>query len=275
MIGNVKAGESRDGRRAIVRKRFGIELQLPDPYAVIEMSVHSVATGSALPKPPVCPKDKTGDSSRQKAPSKSGEKPGRRERTNETPSSLFQSAELLENGNGTRRNFADAFKLYLRSAESGLAKAMVKVGEMLEAGKGCDRDNVEAKRWYLQAAAKGNANAHRALGRMFEKGIGGRQNLAEAFQHHLAAANSGDAESMVRVGRMLEKGRGVAVNAWEARSWFEKAAKKRNPDAMHRLGQLDEELAQYDLAISWYAKAARLGHSRASAAQRRLERALP
>ena len=73
---------------------------------------------------------------------------------------------MYEVGAGVRKDEAEAFKWYHKSADRGAARAMNKLGVMYSSGTGVDKNMNEALRWYRAAAAAGNLEAKANLSRL-------------------------------------------------------------------------------------------------------------
>ena len=86
-----------------------------------------------------------------------------------------------------------------------------------------------------------------------------RANYGTALKVWLPPANQGDANAMNYVGEIYEKGLGVSPDFELAKSWYEKAAAKGNSSAMINLGSLFERGLGVDTdmvaAMNWYRKA--------------------
>jgi TPR repeat protein len=70
-----------------------------------------------------------------------------------------QAQFVLANIYWVRTDYAEAFKLYLRSAEHGYGYAQDYLGSMYAFGRGVPVDNVQAYFWHDRAAAQGVQNA--------------------------------------------------------------------------------------------------------------------
>ena len=156
-----------------------------------------------------------------------------------------------EYGDGIRQSYPRAMKWFRRSADYGIAEAMVEIGNMYRCGSGVRKDSAEAERWYRKAAerhkdwsdlaedmlrsmqksgkitdltglervkwltdadARGNGSAARQLGDMYAHGDGIAQDFAEAMRWYLKGAEDGDPKSMIALGLMYRNGEGVPVD---------------------------------------------------------------
>ncbi len=100
-------------------------------------------------------------------------------------------ASLYEQGIGVRKDLAQAFKWYQRSAEQGNIKAEYQVGYMYFLGRGVDQDLAKAKTILEKVAGKGYVAAQYMMGHMYEKGLGVTANVDQAQQWYVRAANNG------------------------------------------------------------------------------------
>ena len=73
---------------------------------------------------------------------------------------------MYEQGQGVRRNYAEAARLYRLAAAQGYAAAQNNLGFMYERGRRVRQDRAEAVRWYSMAAEQGNEAAQRNLDRL-------------------------------------------------------------------------------------------------------------
>ncbi|MFZ5354587.1 MAG: tetratricopeptide repeat protein [Bacillota bacterium] len=65
-----------------------------------------------------------------------------------------------------KRNFAEAYFMFLKAAEQGHVKSQYIVGLMYEKGEGIGRDEKKAIEWYKKAADRGHEEALNKLVRM-------------------------------------------------------------------------------------------------------------
>ncbi|MGN6890600.1 tetratricopeptide repeat protein, partial [Neisseria sp. P0014.S004] len=74
------------------------------------------------------------------------------------------------------------FKETFQVAKQGNAKAQYNLGGMYYNGQGVRKDYAQAVQWYRKAAEQGNAKAQYNLGVMYEKGQGVRKDYVEAVR---------------------------------------------------------------------------------------------
>lgn len=82
-----------------------------------------------------------------------------------------------------------------RAAEQGDVVAQVNLGFKYRDGQGVKRDYAEAAKWYRKAAEQGDAVAQRILGFMYRYGEGVEKDYVEAYAFLNLAAAKGDDDS--------------------------------------------------------------------------------
>lgn len=218
---------------------------------------------------------------------------------------------LSEKGLGVTKDEKAAFEWYHKSAAKGNGPAMLNLGQLYSDGLGVDRDMKKGFEWINKAADKRLPSAMGILGAAYvlglgvekEKGkgfewirkaaaLGDPPSIISLFELNLAgefvlardervkltqkAADNGHATAMLVLASMYLLGVDVAKDEKEYVKWTRKAAEKGNAQAMTGLG-LAYELGQgglvrdRDIALSWYRRAANLGHPVAEKAVKRLE----
>ena len=143
---------------------------------------------------------------------------------------------MYANGRGVTKDYAEAAKWFLKSAEQGNAFAQVNLGFMYANGLGVTKNYVKAVKWYLKAAEQGDAVTQVSLGNMYANGQGVTKNYAEALKWYLKAAEQGIPQAQGNIGNMYFNGQGVTKNYAEALKWYLKAAEQGNAYAQGNLG---------------------------------------
>ena len=82
----------------------------------------------------------------------------------------YELAVMLRNGQGTRKDAAEAAGWFRRAAEAGHVRAQYNLAHLLQNGLGVPADGEEALEWYRRAAAGGHARARQRLARLEERG---------------------------------------------------------------------------------------------------------
>lgn len=104
-----------------------------------------------------------------------------------------------------------------------------------------NKNYAEAVKWLLKSAEKGYADAQERLGYFYSDGKGVAQSDTEAFKWYSKAAAQGYADAACKLGKCYRYGKGVAVDNKKAREWFNKAAEGFSDDAMVELEKMDSE----------------------------------
>jgi TPR repeat protein len=183
---------------------------------------------------------------------------------------VFQLGRLHEFG---RDNTAAADR-YLAAARAGSTSAMVGLGMLLINGNGVKKDEAEARKWFEKAANDGDVVAMSNLGSIYGAGMGVRADFAKSRAWFEKAANLNYNEAMFQLGLMRQDGDGGKKDPKAAKAWFEKAAALEHANAIYMLGEYAEQGTagprDQKAAIDYYRKAAALGDSDAEDALKRL-----
>jgi len=127
------------------------------------------------------------------------------------------------NANWCEEGFKQAFAELQAEAKGGDAKAQARTAFMVENGQGTARDSAEAFRLYALAAEQGSADAALRMAQFYDDGTQVAQDRNKAFKFYLQSANSGSAASEYKVAVMYENGTGTAKNTAEAIRWYQAA----------------------------------------------------
>ena len=130
------------------------------------------------------------------------------------------------------KDYKQAAKWWLKSAEQGDAEAQYYLGFMYENGQGVPQDYKQAAKWYLKSAEQGDADAQYNLGIMYESGQGLPQDYKQAAKWWLKSAEQGHAEAQYNLGIMYENGLGVIPSNKKAYAWFALAAMSGDKSAV-------------------------------------------
>ena len=113
-----------------------------------------------------------------------------------------------EYGDGIRQSYPRAMKWFRRSADYGIAEAMVEIGNMYCCGTGVREDPAGAESWYRKAAESPFELAARYhLGTMYREGKGVPRDPGEAVRLFLSAVAFGCPEADSRSGRCMRGAR--------------------------------------------------------------------
>lgn len=129
------------------------------------------------------------------------------------------------------QNIATARKI----AEQGDAKAQLRLGNMLRDGEGMQRDFAEAVQWYRKAADQGDPEAQTNLGAMYVSGRGVPRDYSEAVRWYRKAADQGNAAAQSNLWTSYMQGQGVPEDHSEAARWLRKAAEQGLAQAQYNL----------------------------------------
>lgn len=103
-----------------------------------------------------------------------------------------QIGYMMRNGFGTRQDYFNAFKWYMKAAQQGDPGGQCNVAYMYKNGYGTSINYEEAVKWYRLSAEQGNAMSQNNLGYMYEKGLGVKRNMPEAIILYRKAAKQGN-----------------------------------------------------------------------------------
>lgn len=183
------------------------------------------------------------------------------------PDAQFNLALLYDSGKGVPTDKAEAAQWYKRAALAGHVGAQYNLALMFENGDGIDRDPATAAFWYRKAAEQGHAKAQNNLGVLYDKGIGVPENKSEAVRWYAASAAQGFARAQFNLGVMYDFGTGVELDDAKAAQWYRKAAEQGDVEAQFNLALMYDtgEGIKIDKAEAalWYRKAAQQGNAAA------------
>ena len=183
----------------------------------------------------------------------------------------FNLGLMYSNGDGVRKDEAEAFKWYMRAAEKGDIKSQHNLGYMYNNGKGVEEDKKEAFKWYMKAAEQGNNQAQYNLGCMYYNGNGVEVNYSKAFEWYKKAAEQGDedAKSILKnedfaLQLIKEDAENGDINAQiKLGDYFALEYKKKYDQYCDNNYDGGIVLKEANEAIKWYSKAAEQGNAEA------------
>ena len=126
-----------------------------------------------------------------------------------------------------------------KAADQGDEQALYGIGLIYDEGDGGKRDVAQAIVWYRKAAEKHDPLALYRLGLYYETGNGVARDFEVARNYFSASAfqaNYGPA--LFRLGLMYEKGEGVPADREQAVEYFRRAAEVGNREAKAELSRL-------------------------------------
>jgi len=173
-----------------------------------------------------------------------------------------------------KKNYAKAWKLYLKAAEQGNRLANYRLGEIYENGQvGFFSNKEKAYRYYHTAASADYPPAFYKLGVFHENGMAGlSKNEETALKWYRKGAELNHIPCLNRIGKYYESGLGgVRPDRNMAVSCYKRGAAANNAESQFNLGNLYEQQMitaetqdQKDhyrrLARQWYEEAASRGN---------------
>jgi TPR repeat protein len=141
------------------------------------------------------------------------------------------------------RQLAKRAAAYRILAQQGVAKSQFALGAMYYYGKGLPKDYVEAARWFLKSAEQRNINAQFSIASMYYYGKGLPQDYSEGARWCRRAAEQGDAPAQYGLGIIYSRGQGVLQDYAEAIRWYRKSA--LFPE-FSRLGNFPQVFPEFD-----------------------------
>lgn len=143
-----------------------------------------------------------------------------------------------------RRDYAEAFPIFLQLAKEGNAIAMFYTGRFYRRGH-IEQSDEKAALWFGRALTKlrsqtemGDVFGMYYLGRMYSNGYATKKDKGTALFWYRRAADEGYAKAMFRIGEIrLNQGR-----YQEALEWFEKSLAAGDPQARRKIREVQELL---------------------------------
>lgn len=123
---------------------------------------------------------------------------------------------LYKEGQGVRKDHAQALKLMQQAADSGLPEALYELGIAYQQGIDSEAGSARAVLYLTQAANQGHIPSHLALATLFEV----ESQPDKAFAWLLQAGRKGSAKAQFRLGDSYAKGRNGVVDNNEAYVWY-------------------------------------------------------
>jgi hypothetical protein len=192
-------------------------------------------------------------------------------------------AGLYLRGEGIARDRSKAADLYRKAAVDGNEPGgQYALGVMLERGDGVKQDEIEALLWYRRAAAAGHPLAMYRAGIVHLTSKRVPRDFARAREYFETAARRGVPAANYQLGLIHEKGLGTAKSKALAFDHFARAAADGHKPATRALARLTTELSDEDIIrttalpapaekhLAWYAKASKLGKTKAQLALAKL-----
>jgi TPR repeat protein len=176
---------------------------------------------------------------------------------------LLKIGNLYDKGFLVKQDFVEAVKWWKMAAEQGIVDALIKIGNAYDKGRGVEQNSIEAKKlWQLATQTIGASALQLKIGNAYKKGDGVEQDFVEAIRWWQAAARNGSAEAKLRLGNAYEKGDGVEQNFAEAIRWWRLATEQGVAEAQYKLGNMCLEgggIQGFPEAEKWFQLAAEQG----------------
>ena len=126
----------------------------------------------------------------------------------------------------------DAIRNY---ADNGNPDAQLLLGMRYKDGEGIRKDDAEAVKWFTRAAEQGHAGAQFALGMKYQDGEGVPLDREQAAVWYRKSAEQGNEQAQLLLGLLYWDGEGVSKNSITAYQWASVARENGNSDAFHAL----------------------------------------
>ena len=179
------------------------------------------------------------------------------------PPSQYMLAELHYNGEGTDKNFEQAFDWFEKAALQDFTPAQYNLAVLYDKARGTKENPEQAFHWYEKAAEQEHVQAKYNLAIMYKKGRGTQQNLRLAFEAFNWSALWGLIPAKYQLAIMYKEGKGTEKNPELALHWCKEAAEQGLADAQFMMGEFYEKGTGTKksplLAFQWYEKAAEQG----------------
>ncbi len=180
-------------------------------------------------------------------------------------SAQFTLAECLIKGKNMPKNADKALHYLSLAAQNGFAKLITGLGIVLYKSEETEIDPDLAVKCLELAAAAGDDEALVELGNLYFDGAGDMApDQEKAFRYYLQAAEKDVPNGWELVGYCLYEGKGASQNRQEALGWYEKAAEQGLYNSYYMMGMIygyDETLFNYEKAVSYFEKSAKLGQT--------------
>ena len=156
---------------------------------------------------------------------------------------LFDYANLLHSGKGTRRDRETALMIFRKLTERGFKAAPFYVGLYYEKGWVVEKDYQTAMRFYQLGASTNDPYCYNQLGRMYSLGLGlPRKEETMGFFYYEQAAKLGDVMGISNMAHAYESGQGVEQDIMKAIELYQEAAELGEENAIKSLERIRAEL---------------------------------
>nr|WP_330391976.1 MobP3 family relaxase [Enterocloster clostridioformis] len=160
-----------------------------------------------------------------------------------------QARQYLYSFEKDGQDFAEAFRLFLKEAESGNALAMHDLGRMFADGLGREIDKERSEEWYAKALAAFRAAEQTEeerqrpylqyrIGKMYAAGLGTEKCYESAAQWFSKAADSKHKYAQYSLAGLYSRGKGVELDNSRAFFLYQCSANQGNPYASYELAKM-------------------------------------
>lgn len=160
-------------------------------------------------------------------------------------------------GEGVKKDYAEAMRWAHLAADAGSADAMDFVGWMFFQGDGV-RQNATIAFGYFKAAASESPQAAFNLGQCYFAAQGVEQNIPKALAAWESAAERGHERAASTASMVYYSGEGVPPNPAAARRLAERAAERNDPNGLVVLGEIEFQAGKLDAAKAHWTKVSQL-----------------
>ena len=181
------------------------------------------------------------------------------------PLAQYNLGYFYSNGErGLKVDKAEALKWYLRAAEQGDSKSMLKIADFYRLGDGLEKDEQQAISWYQRAAKLNNRKAYNWLGVLAES-----SDPTQAMAYFKKAFELGNPHGAYNLANYYYEGKIVPQDIHQAIKYYHFAAERGHALAQYFLGKIYLDLkgdTSYLIAYKWFKKSAEQGNARAQSA---------
>ncbi len=159
---------------------------------------------------------------------------------NADPAAQYSIALLYDQGNGVKKNKAQALKYLQLAVNQDLPDAQYYLAMKYYYGLDIVKNDIKSREFLIKAAKQDNLKAQFQLANFYDRGEGGDQDQHQATYWFKRAAENGYAPAQHGLAARFLRGKGINVNIERGVFWLQKAADQEDSDA------------QRDLAFMYY-----------------------
>jgi len=174
---------------------------------------------------------------------------------------------------GLLQDFESAHRMLCKSADLGLAKAMVNCAQLYQTGRGLEQNTKKALEYYQKAMDLEFSSAFVELARMYSEGVATEKNDIKAHELLKLASELGNVAGLYHMGLAAETGEFDGKDLQRGHMYFNLASARGHEPSKEAMMRLSNQLSSEDLktaqkaAIAWTKeKAAAAAEKKARAA---------